>query len=88
VRSEHCEAPLVDKLAVCVDDRLDRTLREPLYFLVDDLDRPVDHSLFHRLAEDQLEGVGQVLLHLLRVELRQLEVHEIAELDRLCGALV
>ena len=39
VRAEDREAALVDELAVGVDDRLDRSLRQPLDLAEDDLDR-------------------------------------------------
>ena len=44
--------------------------------------------LLETLLEDQLERSGQVLAHLVRVAVRELEVEQIPELDRLGVALV
>src|SRR5262249_16672768 len=43
-RAEHCEAAFVDELAVGVDHRLHRPLRQALYLAEDDLHRAVDQA--------------------------------------------
>lgn len=88
VRPEHRQTALVDQFAVGVDDGLDRAFGQPLHFPVHDLHRTVDDPLPQPVGEYQFERLGQVVAHLLRIELRQQEVEEVADLDRLRGALV
>ena len=82
------EAAFVDQLAVGVDDRLDRALRQALDLAEDDLDRPVDHPPLEPVGEDQLERARQIEALRLREPVRQHEVEQVAELDRLGLALV
>ena len=85
---EDGETTLVDELAVRVDDRLDRSLREALDLAEHDLDGSIDRPVLEALLEHQLERLRQVRPRLLRVGLGQDEVEEVPELDRLGGALV
>src|SRR5262249_3156890 len=87
-RTEDGKAAFVDELAVGVDHRLDRSLRKPFDLTERDLHGPVDDPVLHAFVEHELERPGQVGPHLLRVVLGQPRVEEVAELDRLCGALV
>ena len=59
--AEHREAALVDELAVGVDHRLDRSLRQPLDLPVDDLDRPVDQPLLQASSNTSSKGLDQVV---------------------------
>ena len=59
-RPEDGEAALVDELAVRVDDRLGRSLRQAFDLAVDDLDGTIDHALAVAALEDQLERLGEV----------------------------
>ena len=58
LRAEHHQAPLVDEFAVCVDHRLDRSLRQALHLAIDHLHRPVHQALLDRLSEHQVEASG------------------------------
>src|SRR5262249_8910253 len=87
-RAEHGEAAFVDQLAVRVDDRLHRPLRQPFNLAEHDLDRAVDDALLEALIEDELEALRQISAHLLRVALGQHEVEQVSELDGLGRACV
>ena len=88
VGAEHHQAALVDEFAVGVDHRLHRTLGQSLDLAVDHLHRPIHQALLDRLGEDEVEGLGEGGEQLLRESRRQREVHQVADLDRLGGALV
>jgi hypothetical protein len=87
-RTEHGQAPLVDQLAVGVDDRLDRALGQALDLFEDDLDRAVDHPLLQALLEHELEGLGEIGPHVRRKAVRQDEVEQVPQLDGFRAALV
>src|SRR5262249_28072490 len=87
-RAEDGEAALVDELAVGVDHRLDRSLRKSLDLTEHDLHWAIDDLLLQPSVEHELERLGQVVSPLLREVLREPKVEEVAELDRLRGALV
>ena len=88
VRPEHHKTPFVDELPIGVDDRLDRPFRQALHLAIDHLHGPVQHALFDRLGEDKVEGLSEGGEQILRKPWRQCEVHQVADLDRLCCALV
>lgn len=67
---------------------LNRSLRQALHFAVDYLDRPVDQPFFDTFFEDQVERSCQVFEVRLGKALRQRKVHQVADFDRLAGALV
>src|SRR5262249_4165236 len=85
---EDGKAAFVDELAVGVDHGLDRSLRKSFDLAENDLHGAVDDPLLQAFVEYELEGLSQVVTHLLREVLRQPKVEEGPELDRLCGALV
>src|SRR5262249_36770162 len=73
---------------VGVDHSLDGSLRKSFDLTEYDLHRTVDDSLFQAFTEHELERLSQVVPPLLREVRRQPKVEKVAELDRLCGALV
>jgi hypothetical protein len=81
-------AALLDEVAVGVDDSLRRSLRKAFDLPVDDLDRTVDHAVAHAAFEDEFERLGEVEPLVLRVLLREDEIHEVPQLDRLGTGLV
>ena len=88
VGTEHHQAALVDEFAVRVDHRLHRTLGQALDLAVDHLHRPIHQALLDGFGEDEVEGLGEGGEQVLRKARRQREVHQVADLDRLSGALV
>jgi len=59
-----------------------------LDFPVDDFDGAVDVAPVECVAEDHAERDRQIVPALLRIVIRQQEVRQVADLDRLGGALV
>src|SRR5205814_8471011 len=53
-------ATFVDEFGECIDDRLDRSLRQALRAAIHDLDRPIDHPRRVAVTEHQLQGLRVV----------------------------
>ncbi len=88
VGAEDHEAALVDQFAIRVDHRFDRTLGQTLHLAIDHLHGTVHQALLHRLLEYQIESLSEGGEKLLGEPRRELEVHQIADLDRLSSAFV
>ena len=86
--TEDDEAALIDEFAIRIDHRLDRTLGQTLHLAINHLHGPVHDALLDRLLEDEVERLGEGGEQLLREARWQLEVHQVADLDRFCGAFV
>ena len=88
VGAEDHQAALVNEFLIGVDHRLHRSLRKTLHLSVDDLDGPVDDAFLECVAEDHVEWNGEVVAVVLRKIVRKQKVHQVADLDRFCIALV
>ena len=82
---ENDEAAFVDQLTVGVDHRLDGPLGQAFDLAEHDLHRTVEQAPLETLLEDQLEGQHQVVARFLGISLRELEVEQVADLDRFGG---
>ena len=82
------QAAFVDEFAEGVDHRLDRSLGQPLNFAIDHLYGPIHRPVFNGLREHEVKAPSEVGMHLLGEPRRKREVHQVADLDRLCAAFV
>jgi hypothetical protein len=63
-------------------------LGEPFDLSVQDFNGAIDFALHEGIAEHHVERVRKVVAEVLRIVLRKKEVHQIADLERLGGAIV
>jgi hypothetical protein len=87
-RAKDSEAAFVDQVPVSVDHGFDRSLRQTLDLPDNELDRAIEDTLLAPLAEDELEGVGEVVTPIRRKSRWELEVVDATQLDRLGMGLV